>query len=133
MTEHLPEVDAKLRSTERSLVCPLCQVQFSYRDYVGVARTCPRCRVPLGLPFYYRVILIVAYLAVAAFVVYKGYDGIAGFLVSLPFAAIFGLVAQVAILRTFPPNLQPYADGGTWLKLNTSSPEKIPGAAINPR
>lgn len=122
MTEHLPEAHATLSSAEHSLACPLCQFRFSYRDYAGAARTCPSCKVPLGLPLYYRIILIVAYLAVAAFVVYKGYDGIGGFLVSLPFAAIFGLASQVAILRTFPPSLQPYADGGTWLKLNHLKP-----------
>ena len=131
MTEHWAQAHAEMPHAEHPLACPLCQYRFSFRDYVVAVRTCPSCKVPIGLRFYYRVILTAAYLLVAGFVVYRGHDGIGGFLVSLPFAALFGFIAQVAILRIFPPRLQAYAHGGTWLKMNASSPDKNPGTPSN--
>jgi hypothetical protein len=125
--EGSPQLRSEMSSTERPLACPLCQYRFSFRDYARTTRTCPRCKVPIGFPFYYRAILFAAYLLVAGFVVYKGYDGMGGLLVSLPFAALFGLLTQVAILRVFPPRLQAYAVGGTWLTLNAPNPDKAPG------
>ena len=71
------------------------------------------------MPFYYRATLYAAYLFVAGVTMYEGYQNIGKgwLLLGLPFAALFGFFAQVAILRVFPPKLQAYAEGGTWLKL----------------
>ncbi len=71
------------------------------------------------MPFYYRAILYAAYLLVAGLTMYEGYQNIGKgwLLLGLPFAVILGFFVQVAILRAFPPKLQAYADGGTWLKL----------------
>ena len=127
MTEDWSDVNR-----QRPLGCPLCQYRFSFRDYVRAERTCPTCKVPIGMPFYYRVILTVASLTVFGLILDRGYhDGIGGFMVSLPFAALFGFFAKVAILRVFPPKLQAYADGNTWLTLNTSNSGKAPGTAAN--
>lgn len=71
------------------------------------------------MPFYYRAILYAAYLLVAGLTMYEGYQNIGKgwLLLGLPFAVILGFFVQVVILRAFPPKLQAYADGGTWLKL----------------
>lgn len=75
-----------------------------------------------------------ASLTVFGFILYKGYyDGIGGFVVSLPFATLFGFIAKVAIFRMFPPRLQACADGSISLALNASDPAKTPGTPINSR
>ena len=117
---------------EGPLTCPLCQFRFSFRDYVSAAKTCPSCKVPIGLPFYYRAIMVAASLTVFGFILYAGYrEGIGGFVVSLPFAALFGFIAKVAVLRMFPPRLQAYADGNISLALNASNTDKTTGTSIN--
>ena len=64
-------------------------------------------------------ILYIAYLSVAGLTMYKGYQntGTGWLLLGLPFAAVFGFFAQIAILRAFPPKLEAHAEGNTWLKL----------------
>ena len=107
------------KDSGRPLSCPLCQSRFRYRDYSQAARTCPDCKIPLGFPFHYRLLLSTAYLVVAAWIMYLGYQsaGPAWLLLGLPFAFVFGLSAQRLILRAIPPKLEPYAGGPTWLKL----------------
>jgi hypothetical protein len=50
---------------------------------------------------------------------YVGYQrAVTGWLlVGLPFAGVFGILTQGIILRIFPPKLEAYAEGSTWLKL----------------
>jgi len=134
VAEELSQVHSETYGSERPLACPLCRYRFSFRDYVGAERTCPSCKVPIGLPFYYRFILTAASLTVFVLILCKGYyDGIGGFMVSLPFAALFGFIAKVAILRMFPPRLQAYAEGSISLALNTSNSDKTPGIPTNSR
>lgn len=124
----------KISRTELPLACPLCQYRFNFGDYVRAERTCPSCKVPIGMPFYYRVILTTACLTVFVLILCKGYySGIGAFMVSLPFAGLFGFVAKVAILRVFPPKLEAYADGSVSLALSASSRDKVPSGSINSR
>jgi hypothetical protein len=46
------------------------------------------------------------------------YSGPGWLLLGWPFAMVFGIWAQVVILRAFPPKLEPFAEGSTWLKLS---------------
>jgi hypothetical protein len=51
---------------------------------------------------------------------YKGYQGGGGagwLLIGWPFAFLAAIAVQVFIQRVFPPKLEPYAEGSTWLKL----------------
>jgi hypothetical protein len=75
--------------------------------------------VPLGLPFYYRVMLAIVGLTAAGWAIYRGYMswGPGWVLLGSPVATAFGLLVQGAILRAFPPKLEAYAEGSTWLKL----------------
>lgn len=77
-------------------------------------------RRPLGMPFYYRVILSVVSLSAMAYVTYKGYEayGPGWLLVGMPVAFVAGLFIQGAVIRNFPPKLQAHAEGSTWLKLS---------------
>lgn len=101
------------------LTCPICEFRFSWRDYSRAGKACPKCRLPLGMPSYYRAILAVAYLSVSGLTMYVGYQkiGTGWLLLGVPFAVILGFLVQVIILRIFPPKLQAYAEGDTWLKL----------------
>jgi hypothetical protein len=75
--------------------------------------------VPVGFPFLYRLILFSAYLFAAGWTMYKGYQYIGPnwLLMGWPLAMVVGVFAQRAILRAFPPKLEPHAEGSTWLKL----------------
>jgi hypothetical protein len=113
------ELRQKVRNIGRPLRCPLCQFHFAYRHYSRAARTCPHCKVPLGFSFYYRLVLAVVYLTAAGLTMYKGYESVGPgwLLIGWPFAILLGMSAQVAILRAFPPKLEPHAEGNIWLKL----------------
>jgi hypothetical protein len=103
------------------LSCTLCKSRFSWREFLDAGRACPDCKVPLGQPTWYRVLLAAAGLCVAGYVMYAGYTGpdASGWLiVGLPFALIAAKVTQAVILRLFPPRLDPHAEGSTWLKLS---------------
>ena len=80
----------------------------------------PHCKVPLGSPYWYRVLLVVIGLSAAGYVMYAGCRGenANGWLIAgLPFAFVAAIAAQEIVLRIFPPKLEPHAEGGTWLKL----------------
>lgn len=120
MVERWQEMRRRVASIGRPLTCPLCHHKFAYRHHFRAARACPNCKVPLGFPFYYRLILLLSHLCAAGYVMYRGYEayGQGWFLLGLPFAAIAGFYLQIVILRTFPPKLEAYAEGNTWLKLS---------------
>jgi hypothetical protein len=101
------------------LICPLCKSRFSWREFLNAGKDCPHCRVPLGHPYWYRVLLAAAALCVGGYVMYAGYTGPddSGWLVGLPFAFVAAMITQVLIVRLFPPKLAPHAEGSTWLKL----------------
>ncbi len=86
---------------------------FAYR------KSLPKMPSSLGIPFYYRAILLVASLFVMGCTMYAGYQsaGTGWLLAGLPFAFVFGILTQGIILRIFPPKLDAYAEGSTWLKL----------------
>ncbi len=103
------------------LSCPLCKSRFSWRELINAGRACSHCKVPLGIPYWYRVLLGAAGLCVGGYVMYAGYTGpeASGWLiVGLLFAFVAGFVTQVVILLLFPPKLAPHAEGSTWLKLS---------------
>lgn len=105
----------------RPLRCPLCKHRFTWRTFQSTGKLCPKCKVPLGAPYWYRVLLVFAYLCAAGYVMYwgcRGPDANGWLLAGLPFAFIAGIAAQVVILRMFPPKLAPHAEGSTWLKLS---------------
>jgi hypothetical protein len=64
-------------------------------------------------------IFFVGGLSVAELTMYKGYQnaGPGWLLVGWPFAMVFGILAQGAILLALPPKLEAHAEGSTWLKL----------------
>src|SRR5438105_7045843 len=120
MSERWQRMRQTVRAEGRPLTCPLCQFHFESRHFVRSSGACPSCKVPLGIPFYYRAILVAVSLCVMAYVEYKGNSVFGpdwGILLALPFAAIAGIYVQWVIYRAFPPKLEPYAIGGTWLKL----------------
>jgi hypothetical protein len=115
LTEVMQRAKAPLR-------CPLCKARFSRREFQNVGRACPHCKVPLGYPYWYRVLLVAAYLCAGGYVMYAGCkgggpDANGWLLAGLPFAFVAGVVAQVLVLRVIPPKLVPHAEGSTWLKL----------------
>jgi hypothetical protein len=116
---HWLELRQRAKHLGRPLACPLCRFHFAYRHYSRAGRTCPQCETPLGFPFYYRLILFVAYLILAGWTMYRGYQtfGQGWLLLGLPFAAAAGLIAQGMILRSCPPKLAAHAEGNTWLNL----------------
>jgi hypothetical protein len=116
------ELRQKAQSVGRTLRCPLCSFRFSFRHLNRAGRTCPHCKVRLGYPYWYRALLFGVYQCAAVGLIYvrckgTGPDWFGYFIVSLPFAAVAGFAAQVFMLRVFPPNLAPHAEGSTWLKL----------------
>jgi hypothetical protein len=114
------ELHSKAHSLRRPLKCPLCAFRFSFRHLRRAGSFCPHCKVPLGYPYWYRVLLIAASLGVAGYVMYagcQGPDANGWLLAGLPFAFVAGIAAQVFVIRVFPPKLQPHAEGSTWLKL----------------
>jgi hypothetical protein len=105
---------------QRRLVCPLCSFHFSHREHNRAGRTCPNCKVSVGIPFYYRVILASVGYFFMALVMYVGYQdmGSTWLLMGLPFAQLAALIIQAAGYIILPPRLQAHAEGGTWLKLS---------------
>lgn len=112
----------KAQSLGRPLECPLCSFRFSFRHLQRAGRACPHCKVPLGYPYWYRLLLAAVGLCTAGYVMYAGCkgggpDANGWLLVGLPFAFVAGIAAQVFVLRVFPPKLAPHAEGSAWLKL----------------
>ena len=75
--------------------------------------------MPLGFPTYYRVILFIASEGVFFGTLAFGYikQGPAWLLIGWPLGMGAAFIVQVFILRAFPPNLEPHAEGNIWLKL----------------
>lgn len=78
--------------------------------------------MPLGEPYWYRVLLLFVSLSAMGAVMYAGCRGggpeANGWLLAgLPFAFVAGMTAQVFFFRVFPPKLAPHAEGSIWLKL----------------
>jgi hypothetical protein len=50
---------------------------------------------------------------------YRGYVGIGPnwLLLGCPVAMVVGIMVHGSILRAFPPKLEAYAEGNTWVKL----------------
>jgi hypothetical protein len=115
------ELRQKAQSLGRPLKCPLCSFCFSFRHLRRAGRSCPRCKVPLGYPHWYRVLLVAVGECAGVLVIYsqckgKGADWFGYFITALPFAFVAGLAAQVFMQNAFPPKLAPHAEGSTWLK-----------------
>jgi hypothetical protein len=106
-------------SIGRPLTCPMCQFRFAYRHYSRSVRTCPRCKVPLGFPTYYRAILFIVSEGVLFGTIAYGYmkQGPGWLLIGWPFGLAAAFIVQGFILRAFPPKLEPHAQGNIWLKL----------------
>lgn len=119
MNQRWQEMRQKVREIGRPLICPLCQHHFAWRHFRRTD-TYPKCKTPIGIPFYYRALLAVAGWCAMGWVMYKGYQayGPGWLLMGLPFAFVAGVFVQGAILRVFPPKLQAHAEGNTWLKLS---------------
>jgi hypothetical protein len=120
MNPHWLELRQRAANVGRPLKCPLCDFRFAFRHLVRAGKTCPHCKVPIGYSFSYRALLAVAGWTVMALVMYKGYQGGGGagwLLIGWPFAFLAAIAVQVFIQRVFPPKLEPYAEGSTWLKL----------------
>jgi uncharacterized protein (DUF983 family) len=103
----------------RPLKCPLCGFRFAFRHLIRAGKACPHCKVPIGFSFLYRALLAVAGWAVMARVMYVGYqrNGPGWLLIGLPFALVAAIVVQTVIQRVFPPKLEAYSEGNTWLRL----------------
>jgi hypothetical protein len=114
------ELRQKAQSMGRPLKCPLCSFKFAYRHRLRSGGVCPRCKVPLGFPAYYRAILFIASEGVLFATIAYGYmkAGPGWLLVGWPFGLIAAFIAQAVILRAFPPKLEPHAVGNIWLKLS---------------
>ena len=117
--ERRVDLRQKVMSIGRPLTCPMCQFRFAYRHYSRSVRTCPRCKVPLGFPTYYRVILFIASEGVSFGTIAYGYmkQGPGWLLIGWPFGLAAAFIIQGFILRAFPPKLEPHAQGNIWLKL----------------
>ena len=87
---------------------------------VRSGKTCPKCKVPLGYTAFYRFVLGVAYLSAAFGSIVVGYRqyGRGWLLIGWPFAFIFGIGAILTVVSAFPPKLEPYSEGPTWIKLS---------------
>ncbi len=85
----------------------------------GAEGECPRCKVPLGFPTYYRVILFIASEGVLFGTIAFGYmkQGPGWLLIGWPFGLAAVFMVQGFILRAFPPKVEPHAEGNIWLKL----------------
>jgi hypothetical protein len=119
VNERWLELRQKAQAIGRPLSCPLCGFRFSFRHLGRSGKACPRCKVPIGYPFWYRVLLVAAGLLAQACVIYKGYQsyGTGWLLVGWPFAFVAGFALQIFIQRVVPPKLEAHAEGNTWLKL----------------
>ena len=119
MNQRWQELRHKALSIGRPLTCPSCGHRFAHRHHLRAARACPHCHVPLGFPFWYRLMLAAGYLITGSYVIYKGYiaNGTAWLLIGWPFAMLAGFFVQALILRLLPPKLEQYAEGNTWIKL----------------
>lgn len=120
-SERWLELRQRVQNIGRPLKCPVCKFRFSFRHLIRAGRACPKCKVPLGYSFGYRVLLAVAGLCVGAWVMYLGYQSEAetGWLIiGWPFALVAGIAVQVAIQQLIPPKLEPHAEGNTWIKIS---------------
>jgi len=63
---------------------------------------------------------MIASLSAMGWVMYQGYVsfGTGWLLIGLPFAFVVGMIALLTILVTFPPKLEPHAEGNIWLNLH---------------
>jgi hypothetical protein len=116
------ELRQKAKTLGRPLKCPLCLFRFSFRHLHRAGRSCPRCKVPLGYPYWYRVLLVAVGECAGVLVIYTqckgtGLDFFGYFINALPLAFVAALAAQFFTQYAFPPKLAPHAEGGTWLKL----------------
>jgi hypothetical protein len=109
----------KASAIGRPLTCPQCTFRFAWRHYRRSGQACPRCKVLLGTPFYYRLTLLFAGYVVMGWTMYAGCEtyGFGWVFMGLPISFVLAILTQGGILRTFPPKLYPYAEGRTWLKL----------------
>jgi len=119
MNQRWQEMRQKVRSIGRPLTCPSCGHRFAYRHHLRAGRGCPQCKIPLGFPFYYRLILAAGGLLAGGYVFVKGYlaNGPGWLLIGSPFALLASFLVQALILRMLPPRLEPHAEGNTWIKL----------------
>jgi hypothetical protein len=80
---------------------------------------CPSCKTPLGYSFSYRVILLSIAYSVWGLVIFRGYTTYGpGWLLLGPLIALVPTcIAGGIFKKLFPPNLEPYAVGNVWLKL----------------
>ena len=103
----------------RPLKCPACSFRFAFRHHLRRGGQCPRCKLQLGFPAYYRAILFIASEGVLLGTVAWGYmkQGPGWLLIGWPFGLAAAFAAQAFILRAFPPKLEPHAEGNIWLKL----------------
>jgi hypothetical protein len=103
----------------RPLKCPACSFKFAFRHHLWRGGQCPRCKLPLGFPAYYRAILFIASEGVSFGTIALGYieQGTGWLLLGWPFGLAAAFIAQSIILRVFPPKLEPHAEGNIWLKL----------------
>jgi len=120
MNQRWQEMRQKVRAIGRPLTCPLCQHRFAWRHLRRTGRTCPHCKTPIGIPFYYRALLCVAGWCAMGWVMYKGYHayGPGWLLIGWLFGFVAAIFVQQAVLRAFPPKLEAHAEGSTWLKLS---------------
>ena len=115
------ELRQKAQTLGRPFKCPLCSFRFSFSHLHRAGRACPHCKVPLGYPYWYRVLMVGVGLCAAGYVMYAGYrgpDANGGLIAGLPFAFVASIAAQVFMQLVFPPKLAPHAEGSTWLKLS---------------
>jgi hypothetical protein len=102
----------------RPLTCPLCRFTFNFRRFYK-DRRCPKCKVPVGFSWEYRVLATAGALLLMGKIVYSALLTRNFALVML--SMIIGLGASGAVLgvmsRKFPPKLQAHAEGHTWLSL----------------
>ena len=102
-----------------TLACPVCKLRFTRRHFIRTGRACPHCKTPVGYSLPYRVLLICVNLLIGAKFVYSGLiaKDFGVFLLAMLSWVVVGAIAQIIVLQTFPPKLQAYAEGQTWLKL----------------
>ena len=63
------ELRQKAQTLGRPLKCPLCSFRFAFRHLDRAGGSCPHCKVPLGSPYWYRVLLGTVGLCAAGYVI----------------------------------------------------------------